>query len=319
MSHPQNQDETNNNPAALALADEDEDDISDDNDNNNRHEDTSDSDVTDDEDDDPLQHLPPYVCWRVDKLRELQESHESLMKDYLRERAALEKKYEALVKPLYQERSAVVRGDRDEAIAEKNQSLYADRVQGIPQFFATAMSHNDAIAELICEDDVDCLEHLVDIACVDRDDGLGFTLSFHFTPNVYFTNDVLTKSYVVPNLLSSDEPMLKSIEGTTINWKPGRALTYHMVQKKQRGKGKNAGKVRTVAVQEEKESFFLWFKAPEIPILPATMDEEEVEKAEQLCEDDFEVACAFRSHIIPKAYSWFTGRVSFEISKLVQG
>lgn len=309
MSRPQNGDEINNHPAALADADEDD---SSDDDNHEDDETNSDSDDEGDDDDNPLLHLPPYVIRRVEKLNELQESHESIMKDYLRERAALEKKYEALLQPLYQERAAVVRGDRDAAmIAAENENENADLVKGIPQFFATAMAHMDAIGELICEDDVDCLEHLSDITCVDREDGMGFCLTFSFKPNDYFTNTTLSKQYIVPNLLCSDEPLLKSIEGTTINWKPGRCLTHRTIQKKQRGKGKNAGKVRTVTKQEEKESFFHWFKAPEMPPMD-TMDEEEAEKVEELFDNDYEVACAFRTHIIPNAVKWFTGKVSAE-------
>jgi nucleosome assembly protein 1-like 1 len=272
----------------------------------------------DDEDDDPLAHLPDYVIARVERLNVLQASHESIMNSYLQERAALEKKYEALVQPLYEERAAVVRGDHDEAIAAEaaatnetptSGDANEDRVKGIPQFWAAAMTHLDAVSELICEEDVDCLEHLTDIKCVDRDDGKGFTLSFHFKPNDYFTNEVLTKSYEVPNLLLSDEPLLKGIEGCVIQWKSGRSLTHRTIQKKQRGKGKQAGQVRVVAKKEDKESFFHWFKAPEMPALE-TMDEEEADHVEELFDSDYEVAQCFRTHIIPKAVGWFTGKVS---------
>jgi len=298
-----------------------------------------DDDISDDEDD-PLAHLPPYVLARVEKLQDLQATRDEIMQDYLKERAALEKKYEALVQPLYRERAAVVRGAHDDAIAAETAARAAasssgmdetnggdgdnndsrngadadDRVQGIPQFWAAAMTHLDSVSEIISEDDVDCLALLNDITCVDRDDGKGFTLTFHFQqPNDYFSNPVLTKSYEIPNLLlSDDEPLIKNVVGTQIEWKPGRSLTHRTVTKKQRGKKgtKTAGQVRNVTKQEEKESFFHWFTAPEMPIMMEEMDEEEAERVEELFDSDYEVAQAFRCHLIPKAVSWFTGQVS---------
>jgi len=305
-----------------------------------------DDDISDDEDD-PLAHLPPYVLARVEKLQDLQATRDEIMQDYLKERAALEKKYEALVQPLYRERAAVVRGAHDDAIAAETAARAAasssgmdetnggqednndsrngegaadgaaaddDRVQGIPQFWAAAMTHLDSVSEIISEDDVDCLALLNDITCVDRDDGKGFTLTFHFQqPNDYFSNPVLTKSYEIPNLLlSDDEPLIKNVVGTQIEWKPGRSLTHRTVTKKQRGKKgtKTAGQVRNVTKQEEKESFFHWFTAPEMPTMMEEMDEEEAERVEELFDSDYEVAQAFRCHLIPKAVSWFTGQVS---------
>lgn len=150
------------------------------------------------------------------------------------------------------------------------------------------------------------------MTCKDHDDGMGFTLSFKFAPNDYFSNEVLTKSYDVPNLLLSDEPLLKGVKGTKVEWKSDdRALTYRMVKKKQRGKGKNAGQVRTVTKREELESFFKWFEPPAMPALD-TIDEEEAERLEELFDDDYEVAEAFRSHVIPRAVLWFSGEAEEE-------
>lgn len=170
------------------------------------------------------------------------------------------------------------------------------------------MTHNETTGELITEDDVDCLESLTNITCHDREDGKGFTLTFYFAPNEYFTNSTLTKAYNVPNLLLSDEPLLKGVTGTKVEWKSDeRALTYRMVKKKQRGKGKNAGQVRTVTKKEDLESFFKWFEPPDMPSMD-DIDEEEAERLEELFDDDYEVAEAFRSHVIPRAVLWFTGQ-----------
>jgi len=272
---------------------------------------------------DPLAHLPDFVLRRVDKLRDLDIKRSEIVLEYLRERAELEKKYAGLFNPLYEERSRVVQGELDEEIAEakedgQNGNTHGtvsedegngERVKGIPQFWVCSMSNNETVGELITEDDVDCLEHLTDVKCVDREDGKGFQLLFHFATNEYFENSVLTKTYDVPNLLLSDEPLLKHVSGTEIKWKSGRALTFRMIKKKQRGKGKNAGQIRTVEKKEELDSFFRWFEPPEMPSMDS-MNEEEAEHLEEVFDADYEVAQAFRCHIIPRAILWFSGHVS---------
>jgi nucleosome assembly protein 1-like 1 len=278
--------------------------------------DTDDEDEDDEED--PLLHLPAYVLSRVEKLQQLNEERDTIMEGYQKERAALEKKFEEKLKPLYSQRASIVRGKQDEAITEEfkaksgveeHREPMPDDVAGIPQFWACAMTQMETIGELITEEDVDCLEHLQDVTCVDREDGKGFTLSFFFAPNDYFSNTVLTREYEVPNLLLSDEPLLKNVRGTKIDWKPNRSLTHQPVKKKQRGKGKNAGQMRTVTKTEEKESFFNWFTPPEMPSMDS-MDEEEAERLEEIFDNDYEVAQAFRFHVIPKAVNWFSGKVS---------
>ncbi|GAX19267.1 nucleosome assembly protein 1-like 1 [Fistulifera solaris] len=290
--------------------------------------DTDDEDQESDDEVDPLSHLPTYVVRRVEKLQDLDANRESIMEDYLKERAALERKYSTLIKPLYEKRAEVIRGEHDESIANATPAEIRDsqsdeeNVTGIPQFWACAMTHMETIGELITEEDVDCLEHLQDIQCEDDVDGKGFTLRFFFAENEYFTNTVLTKSYQVPNLLVSDEPMIKNVEGTKIDWKPDKCLTHKKITKKQRGKGRHAGQVRTIVQQEEKESFFNWFSAPELPSLnPGVdeMDEEEIERLEELFESDYDVAQAFRSNVIPKAVGWFTGKAMQEEMEGVLG
>jgi len=270
-----------------------------------------DQDMADDDSEDPLAHLPDYVLLRVERLQGLNLAREKLVEEYLHERASLEKKFEGLMKPLYEERAVIVRGEKDEEISKETDVTPNDtnRVKGIPQFWACAMTHEETVSELITEEDVDCLEHLMDITCEDRNDGRGFTLYFHFSENEYFTNAVLTKQYEVPNLLLSDEPILKNVEGCEIDWKPGRSLTHRIVRKKQRGKGKkNAGQVRTVEKTEDQESFFHWFQPPKMPEMEE-MDEEEAERLEELFDNDYDVAQAFRNNLIPKAVLWFTGQV----------
>jgi nucleosome assembly protein 1-like 1 len=273
--------------ANRSLVDQDNEDDDDSDDN------ADDADDEEEEQGDPLAHLPPEVRACIQDLKVLEQQRKEQVSSYLVERAALERKYQDLIQPLYERRRAIV--------------------PQIPQFWACALTNNDTAAEWINEDDAKALEYLTDITNRDRDDGKGFTLTFHFATNDYFTNTTITKTYVVPNLLLSDEPNLKLVAGDTIHWKKGKSLTHREVIRKQRGKGKHAGRIRTVTKQEEMESFFTWFAPPPMPVSADEMDEEEADRLDEIFELDYELAQAIRSEIIPQAVLWFTDEASHMI------
>jgi nucleosome assembly protein 1-like 1 len=247
--------------------------------------------------------LPDYIVRRVEALKLLDKKRDVIMVDYLRERAELEARYGAKYEPLYSDRAKIVKGENDDESNDTNQT------KGIPQFWVIAMGHEPTIASIFEPEDIDCLEYIEDIKCFDDTDGKGFTLKFFFKENPFFENLELTKKYEVPNLLLGDEPVLKNVKGCVIQWKPNQCLTYKSVEKKQRGKGKKAGQIRTITYNERQESFFHWFEPPQMPNLE-DMNEEEAEKLDELFGNDFEIAQTFRGQVIPKAVQWFTGDVS---------
>ena len=263
------------------------------------------------EEEDVLVDMPQYLLDRVEKLKDLDRKRDEKMAEYMTERAALEAKYQSMYSKLYDERKAIIQGDKDEADDEASPK----QVKGVPQFWVCAIAHMETIQALLSEDDVCCLEFLKDVTCEDDADGKGFTLSFFFEPNPYFENSVLTKRYDVPNLLIGDEPILKNVVGSEITWKEGKSLTHKTVIKKQRGKGKQAGQIRNVAKEERIESFFHWFEPLKMPSLEDTsalenMTEEDAANLEAMFEMDYEIAQALRTRIIPKAVLWFTGHAA---------
>jgi len=285
-----------------------------------------DDDDDDGEDDDENRPepilLPPALKHRVEYLKTLNEERKIIMNDYLKERAALEQRYQDLCRPLYEKRKRVVVGDMDVEIASASPNDLAEAEaeeqqvppKGIPQFWVTAMGHMEGVSELITEQDVECLESLTDITCSDHPNGNGFALTFHFDTekNSFFTNPVLIKEYDIPNLLLEDEPVLKDVRGCDIHWKPGKCLTHRQVKKTQRAKsGKRQGQVRTVVKKEKRDSFFHFFNPPKMPSAD-NMDEETADALEEAFDHDFDVAQAFRSHIIPQAVLWFTGEAMFD-------
>ena len=265
--------------------------------------------------------VPPCVVDRINRLLELHERRVNLLEDYKKERAALERKYADIYQPLYDERKAVIIGEKDEEIAEikgdttngkegesEAHESEADKVVGCPQFWVVAMGHMEVISELIAEQDVDALEYLYDIICEDDEDGGGFTLKFFFNTNPYFSNPILTKSYEIPNLYLEDEPVIEKVEGCKILWKDGKCLTETSVTKKERKKsGRGKGQVRTVRSTERCESFFWFFTPPKMPEEYLEMEEEEADAMEEAFDQDYDVAQSFRCHLVRDAVTWFTG------------
>ena len=288
-------------------------DLNTENDNDN-----DDDDDDDDDDDQPInEEVPKYMKLRVEKLTDLHEEREVLMEQYLKERAAIEAKYEALSRPFYEKRTKIISGELDSKIAVESATnnelpVTSDKESddqqdtGIPLFWCRAISHMPVTADLVKEQDLESLAPLKDVRCVNYENGKGFILEFEFGKNDFFENKVLYKSYDVPNLLLADEPILKNVIGTDIKWKPHKNLTVTTVCKQQRGKGKNVGVNRTVSKVVQRDSFFHFFTPPKMPSLETT-NEEEVMRVEAAFNDDYDIAQAFRSHIIPKAVLWFSG------------
>uniref|UniRef100_A0A7R9WWE8 Nucleosome assembly protein n=1 Tax=Craspedostauros australis TaxID=1486917 RepID=A0A7R9WWE8_9STRA len=259
---------------------------------------------------DPMDDLPPAVMARIAKLKEFEAERTRIVEEYRKERAQLEQKYQGLYQPLYDKRQQVVHGDMDVAMdaADKDDDEEDDEdMVGVPHFWLGALSNMGPMAETMGEGDIELLEQLQNIECDDHAEGTGFTLKFTFAPNEYMTNTVLTKQYEVPNLLSADEPILKSVKGCEIEWKsPEKCVTYTITTKQQRGKGKNAGQIRTVQKKEKVDSFFHFFTPPKMPSLE-DMDEEQAQMLEMAFNQDYEQATSIRSQLIPKAVLWYTG------------
>jgi len=266
----------------------------------------------------PEEDMPPQMMRRITYLLNLHETTKKSIEDaYFAERAALESKYQSQFREIHNKRAKVIKGEMDAVIDEEFKKEGGvidaatdgpDKIVGCPQFWVCAMSQEETVAETLSEEDVDAMEYLSDVKCDSFADGCGFTLSFHFAPNPYFTNDVLTKTYTIPNLLTEDDPLLDKVEGCEIVWNKGKSLTQKEVTKKQRSKGgKKAGQIRTVTKMERIESFFHFFS----PLtLSENMDEEEAEAMEEAFDRDYDLAQAFRIHLIPDAIAWFTGEAN---------
>ncbi|KAK4774114.1 hypothetical protein SAY87_029133 [Trapa incisa] len=253
---------------------------------------------------DVLDNLSPIVRKRVEVLRDIQSQHNEIEAKFFEERAALEAKYQKLYQPLYTKRYEIVNGIVEvEGIsveAEKNQDK--DSVEeGVPDFWLNAMKNNEVLAEEINERDEGALKYLKDIKWCRINDTKGFKLEFFFDTNPYFKNSVLTKIY---HMIDEDEPILEKAIGTEIEWYPGKCLTQKILKKKPKKGSKNA---KPVTKTEECESFFNFFKPPQVPDDDEDIDEDHAEDLQNLMEQDYDIGSTIRDKIIPHAVSWFTG------------
>lgn len=207
-----------------------------------------------------IESLPAPVRRRVAGLKGIQKEHSKLEAEFQEEVLQLEKKYFAKFTPLYQKRASIVNGaaepteaeieagekddDEEEAAAEKPKeeekpAENAEGVNGIPEFWLSAMKNQISLAEMITDRDEVALRHLTDIR-MEYLDKPGFRLIFEFADNEYFSNKTITKTYYYQNESGyGGDFIYDHAEGDKINWKEGKDLTVRIESKKQRNKSKS--------------------------------------------------------------------------------
>ncbi|PBJ80033.1 nucleosome assembly protein-like protein [Trypanosoma cruzi cruzi] len=134
---------------------------------------------------------------------------------------------------------------------------------GIPDFWLTAMCNAEVVESMITERDRHALSFLQDIVMeyVEDDPQKGVRLNFHFAPNEYFTNTVLSKTYRMSFNEDSGEFEIDSMKSTPVEWKsPEKNLTVILKKKKQRHKKSKS--IRVVTQEEKCPSFFTLFTDP---------------------------------------------------------
>merc|ERR1712004_801685 len=206
--------------------------------------------------------------------------------------------------------------DEDEGLSEEvkekakfDEANKNEDVKGIPSFWLTIFKNVEMLAEMVQEADEPVLESLTDITVTfSEKDPMGFTLHFHFAPNQFFTNSVLTKCYEMKCEPPEDDPFsfegpeIFKCTGCPIDWQKGKNLTVKQVKKKQKHKSK--GSVRTITKQVKADSFFNFFDPPAVPDDPnAEVDED----TQALLTADFEIGHYIRERIVPRAVLFFTG------------
>jgi len=238
--------------------------------------------------------LPTQIKNRVYVLKNLHEERRVLETDFKKEYEALQQKYRTLYQPLYDERARVVAGAvepsadqiasaknkveekrREKAAAEGEQHVASaeqpavthtvqDTNKGIPDFWLTALKSHVDLRELVEPDDEAALRHLTDIRWHPLPENpVSFVLEFHFTPNEFFEETLLAKTYHMQENADSGDLHFSRVDSPTITWKAGKNLCVKQVTKQQKKKGGRRGKgaapTRSITVEEPVNSFFHFF------------------------------------------------------------
>ncbi|KAG9015995.1 hypothetical protein FRB90_003915 [Tulasnella sp. 427] len=282
-----------------------------------------------------VEELPLPVRRRVEGLKGVHVEFTKVEAQYRRELYELNRKYMELYTPIFERRAAIIAGTSEptadevaagEALtleddpeaeplpeADADADKAEDDIKGVPQFWLHALKNHLDIAELITERDEEALAYLQDIRLEYLPSSTpGYKLSFHFAPNEFFSNDVLTKTYIYEDVVDSQgDYVYSSAEGTKIDWKEEKDLTKTYEVRKQRNK--NTNRTRIIKRAESTPSFFDFFSPP----APLSVDqieshgmtEEQLEEHEERLELDYQVGEELKDRIIARAIHFFTGKV----------
>lgn len=255
----------------------------------------------------------------VKELKAIDDKYLAIEREYEKEVQELQKKYTAKQQPLLDQRREIL------AKADSNQAEKTG-TPALSGFWLQAMKHLPALEDQIEEWDEPVLEYLSDVQKSFLDEGdlqKGFKLTFHFVENPYFTNDVLWKEYYTKESNPyTGEVDTEEIKACSIDWKPGKNVTVETIKKKVKGGGAKKAKAKGKEKEEARDSFFRHFfrnlkPGMEIP------DDINLDEAREMCgeddeeddeqmlgfimENDYEIGCSVRDHLVPYAVRWYTG------------
>ncbi|KAH9970520.1 hypothetical protein BGW80DRAFT_1438074 [Lactifluus volemus] len=277
-----------------------------------------------------VESLPDGAKKTIEALKGVQVKQNDLQNQYKRECLELEKKYLELTKPLYARRHALIHATA-EPTAEELEAGAAQAVKddpdvqpltipestsptAVPEFWHTVLRNHIGLSDLITDRDATALKHLIDLRIEylpSSEPKPGFKLIFQFSPNEYFENDILEKTYVYREEVGySGDFVYDRAIGTEIRWKDEKDLTKEFEIKKQRNK--NTNRTRLVRKAHPTESFFNFFSPPVAPseeaIEAGEIDEDELDELEEKLELDYQIGEDIKEKVIPRAIDYFTGK-----------
>jgi len=281
------------------------------------------------------QNASPYTQKRINALKNLQVSMLKVEAQFYDELHELELKYAKAYEPLNEKRRTIVSGEYEPTEEEAKWALDEDTEEngdekalengteeekGVKNFWLETLQSFRITSEIIQEYDEEILGYLRDIKVkLFEAKPYGYTLEFYFNENPYFSNTVLTKTYVLKTEVdpkdpfSYDGPDLEKATGCQIEWKEGKNVCMKMVKKKIKPKNKKQPP-KVVTKEEKQDSFFNFFDTPKVPAkneLAKTErddeDDDEQHDQELYLIADFEIGQYLKEKIIPKAILFYTG------------
>lgn len=245
--------------------------------------------------------LPPSINTKIQALNKIQ--HELLSKEaeFHKHVHSMEMEFQKTLGALYEKRKQIVSGSyepirKDLLNPEEFETSPSEgQPKGIPDFWLTVFKKAPLLQCMIWEADEPALKHLVDIRAVMFDQPKqGFVLHFQFEPNDFFSNEVLTKQYLM-ECVPNDEELAKfngfeiyDTVGCIIDWKEGSKL---IVEDESGGKRKLS-------------SFFNFFQPKKM------LEDCDPFIRKQFLETDFEIGYFIKERLVPRAVMFYNGDIS---------
>lgn len=173
-----------------------------------------------------VEQLDTELVLSIEKLQEVQDELEKINEEASDKVLEVEQKYNEVRKPVYDKRSEVIKS--------------------IPDFWITAFLSHPVLSDLLSEEDQKIFKHLTSLEVEDcKDVKLGYSISFNFSPNPYFEDSKLTKTFTF-----LDEGATK-VTATSIKWKEGMGIPNGVCNEVHDKKDNKRC--------HEDDSFFSWF------------------------------------------------------------
>ncbi|XP_027330339.1 NAP1-related protein 2-like isoform X1 [Abrus precatorius] len=135
----------------------------------------------------------------IEKLQETQDELEKINEEASDKVLEIEQKYNEIRKPVYDKRNEIIKS--------------------IPDFWLTAFLSHPALSELLNEEDQKIFKYLGSLEVEDNKDvKSGYAITFNFSPNPYFEDTKLTKTFTFL------EEGTTKITATPIKWKEGKGI-----------------------------------------------------------------------------------------------
>jgi len=264
----------------------------------------------------PKEEEAPEEPALVKALKEVDDKYLAVEKEFDKEVDKLRKEFEAKQKPFLEERKKLLLDNK-----EGN----GVGTPACPNFWLTAMQNHPMFEDVIHKWDEPVLEYLVDITNTyldPEDTQKGFTITFSFAENDYFTNTELCLECQTERQYFTNESTCKATKASVIEWKPGKDVTVEKTQKKVKGGGAKKAKQKGKETIEPRESFFRVVfrtlkegdaKPEDFMLGMPDMDDEDDEDGDDdqivkiVLENILQTGSVFQESIIPFAVRWYTG------------
>ncbi|XP_004377604.1 nucleosome assembly protein 1-like 3 [Trichechus manatus latirostris] len=181
--------------------------------------------------------------------------------------------------------------------------------KGIPDYWLTVLKNVDKLGPMIQKYDEPILKFLSDVSLKFSKPGqpISYQFEFHFLPNPYFRNEVLTKTYIIKSKPDHNDPFfswgweIEDCKGCKIYWRRGKDVTVTTTHSRTTATGETEIQPRVVP----NASFFNFFSPPEIPKIGKLEPREDA-----ILDEDFAIGQILHDNVILKSIYYYTGEAS---------